>query len=132
MSCASHDSNQCSTPDSGATSASAIARPCHGWWFLSASTISADSTPTPMKATTRSTPNRNVAVSLPFHGRITFISAATTWYQLRPSALMMPSVKGFTAPPGVSAMLSARPRTSNVSLPAPVADSRACSAISSA
>ena len=47
-------------------------------------------------------------MSLPFHGRITFISAATTWYQVRPSALMMPSVTGFTAPPGVSETVSAR------------------------
>jgi hypothetical protein len=31
-----------------------------------------------MKDTTRSTPKVKVAASLPFHGRITFISAATT------------------------------------------------------
>ncbi len=56
-----------------------------------------------MKAMTRSTPNVKVAVSLAFQGRITFISAITTWYQVRPSALMMPSVTVLTAPPGVSA-----------------------------
>ena len=78
MSCASQDSSQCSAPDSGATIASAMARPRIGSWCFSASTISADSTPTPMKDTTRSTPKVKVAASLPFHGRITFISAATT------------------------------------------------------
>ena len=83
-----------------------------------------------MKVTTRSTPNRKVAVSLPFQGRITFISAATTWYQVRPSALMMPSVSGFTAPPGVSETLSARTGVTKASSVALVDDSRACSAIS--
>ena len=43
MSCAIHDSSQCSTPDTGASKASAMARSRHGSWFLSASTINADS-----------------------------------------------------------------------------------------
>ncbi len=82
-----------------------------------------------MKAMTRSTPSVKVRVSLPFHGRITFISAATTWYQVRPSALMMPSVTGFTAPPGVSETLSARAGAAiRSAAPAPCC-SRACSAI---
>ena len=84
-----------------------------------------------MKAMTRSTPSMKVAVSLPFHGRITFISAATTWYQVRPSALMMPSVTVLTAPPGVSATdlrASAAPAIVDRARRG-VCCSRACSAI---
>ena len=82
-----------------------------------------------MKAMTRSTPRVKVRVSLPFHGRITFISAATTWYQVKPSALMMPSVRGFTAPPGVSETVSARAGGAIRSEVPPPCCSRACSAI---
>ncbi len=82
-----------------------------------------------MKAMTRSTPRVKVRVSLPFHGRITFISAATTWYQVSPSALMMPSVTGLTAPPGVSDTVSVRAGAAiRSAAPAPCC-SRACSAI---
>ena len=129
MSWASQDSNQCSTPDKGATISSAMARLCHGVPFFSASTISADNTPTPMKEITRSTPKVKVAASLPFQGRITFMRAAITWYQVRPSALMMPSVIGFTAPPGVSAIDSTRAVAAKMSAEAGVSASRACSAI---
>ena len=82
-----------------------------------------------MKAMTRSTPSVKVAVSLPFHGRITFISATTTWYQVRPSALMMPSVTVFTAPPGVSETDSTFCGAAIVSSASGVCCSRACSAI---
>ena len=84
----------------------------------------------PMKATTRATPRMNVAVSLPFHGMMTFIRATTTWYQVRPSALMMPSVMGFIAPPEVLAIVSARCGAASESIVVPACCSRACSAMS--
>jgi hypothetical protein len=73
-----------------------------------------------------------VPASLPFHGMMTPISVATTWYQVRPSALMMPSVIGFTAPPDVLAIVSARWGGARESIVAPACCSRACSAISCA
>ena len=84
----------------------------------------------PMKDITRSTPNMKVPVSLPFQGMITFIRAITTWYQVKPSALMMPSVTALIAPPGVSETDSARTGASMRSAVSPACCSRACSAIS--
>ena len=97
-SCASQDSAQCRMPASGAVTNSQGSSGSNGWPSFSASTISALITPTPMKATTRATPNRKVAVILPFHGPIRPSSRATSRPQPRPSAATMPSV----GPPGTS------------------------------
>lgn len=96
---------------------------------MSASTTSALKTPTPMNAKTRSTPKTKVAVSLPFHGMMTFISEATSCSQPSPSALMMPSVTTFTAPFGASEIISTLRRAGDLSMMAAACDSRACSAM---
>ena len=69
MSCASHDSSQCRRPASGATTARATSSQPKGSPRLSARTTSALTTPTPISATTRATPRRNVTVSCPRYGR---------------------------------------------------------------
>ncbi len=69
MSCASHDSSQCSTAATGAITSSAATSPVPTWPVGTAPTTRAPSTPTPMNASTRPIPNSTVSTTLPFHGR---------------------------------------------------------------
>ena len=63
MSWASHDSVQWNAPASGAMMPRMMRRPPKGSPFLTARTVSALTTPTPMKVNTRAMPNMNVTMS---------------------------------------------------------------------
>ena len=121
-------------PAMGASTQSQTSRWSQGWPFFRLNTMSALTAPTPIKARTRTTPNRKVRPRRPFHGRITRISAATTWNQASPSASTTPSVGACFAPPGVASRVSVVGRR-GVSIrrsPPLSSDSRACSRMSEA
>ena len=64
MSCARNDSSQCSSPATGAAASSSTTSSNDGAFARTAAMISAPSTPTPMKATTRPMPQVTVTRKL--------------------------------------------------------------------
>ena len=70
MSCARKDSSQCSSPVTGAAASSSTTSSNDGALARTAAMISAPSTPTPMKATTRPMPQDTVIASCRRHGRM--------------------------------------------------------------
>ena len=97
MSCANHDSSQCSTPASGAMIASTIRYCANGSPCLTAATANALATPTPISAATRTIPNTSTTENFTFQGTTWRSSSRNAPAQLRPSARRMASVGSWCA-----------------------------------